>query len=178
MIKILFLCHGNICRSPMCESVFTHMVKEAGLADRFLIDSAATSTEEIGNPVHWGTVNKLKEVGIPLVPHRAKQIQTADYDKFDYIIGMDTANIRNLNRMLKGDPKGRLQGISEISERQQRNCLSFLRCIVSCTLASINQWIRENVYPLSADGSILQNAETQEKLKDEESTAKSSDSGD
>lgn len=108
MIKILFICHGNICRSPMCESVFTHMVKEAGLADRFLIDSAATSTEEIGNPVHWGTVNKLKEVGIPLVPHRAKQIQIADYDKFDYIIGMDTANIRNLNRMLKGDPKGKI----------------------------------------------------------------------
>ena len=108
MIKILFVCHGNICRSPMCESVFTHMVKEAGLADRFLIDSAATSTEEIGNPVHWGTVNKLKEVGIPLVPHRATQIQTADYDKFDYIIGMDTANIRNLNRMLKGDPKGKI----------------------------------------------------------------------
>ena len=108
MIKVLFICHGNICRSPMCESVFTHMVKEAGLADRFLIDSAATSTEEIGNPVHWGTVNKLKEVGIPLVPHRAKQIQTVDYDKFDYIIGMDTANIRNLNRMLKGDPKGKI----------------------------------------------------------------------
>lgn len=73
-VRVLFICHGNICRSPMCESVFTHMVKEAGLADRFLIDSAATSTEEIGNPVHWGTVNKLKEVGIPLVPHRAKQI--------------------------------------------------------------------------------------------------------
>lgn len=108
MIRVCFVCHGNICRSPMCESVFTHMVKEAGLADRFLIDSAATSTEEIGNPVHWGTVNKLKEVGIPLVPHRAKQIQTADYDKFDYIIGMDTANIRNLNRMLKGDPKGKI----------------------------------------------------------------------
>ena len=107
-VRVLFICHGNICRSPMCESVFTHMVKEAGLADRFLIDSAATSTEEIGNPVHWGTVNKLKEVGIPLVPHRAKQIQTEDYDKFDYIIGMDTANIRNLNRMLKGDPKGKI----------------------------------------------------------------------
>lgn len=107
-IKVLFICHGNICRSSMCESVFTHMVQEAGLADQFLIDSAATSIEEIGNPVHWGTVNKLKEVGIPLVPHRAKQIQTADYDKFDYIIGMDTANIRNLNRMLKGDPKGKI----------------------------------------------------------------------
>ncbi len=74
--KTLYHLIGKVCRSPMCESVFTHMVKEAGLADRFLIDSAATSTEEIGNPVHWGTVNKLKEVGIPLVPtgqSRSKQ---------------------------------------------------------------------------------------------------------
>ena len=108
MIKVLFICHGNICRSTMCESVFVHMVQEAGLADKFVIDSAATSTEEIGNPPHWGTVNKLKQVGIALVPHRAKQIRAADYDKFDYIIGMDTANIRNLNRILKGDPKGKV----------------------------------------------------------------------
>lgn len=108
MIKVIFLCHGNICRSTMCESVFTYMVQEAELADRFVIDSAATSTEEIGNPPHWGTANKLREAGIPLVPHRAKQITAADYDEFDYIIGMDTANIRNLNRMLKGDPKGKI----------------------------------------------------------------------
>ena len=73
-----------------------------------MIDSFATSREEIGNPPHRGTVNKLREVGIPLVPHRAKQISLADYDKFDYIIGMDTANIRNLNRMLKGDPEGKV----------------------------------------------------------------------
>lgn len=108
MIRVLFICHGNICRSTMCESVFVHMVQEAGLADKFVIDSAATSTEEIGNPPHWGTVSKLKQVGIALVPHRAKQIRAADYDKFDYIIGMDTANIRNLNRILKGDPKGKV----------------------------------------------------------------------
>ena len=107
-VRVLFICHGNICRSTMCESVFVHMVQEAGLADKFVIDSAATSTEEIGNPPHWGTVNKLKQVGIALVPHRAKQIRAADYDKFDYIIGMDTANIRNLNRILKGDPKGKV----------------------------------------------------------------------
>ena len=107
-IKVLFICHGNICRSTMCESVFTHMVQKNGLTDKFVIDSAATSTEEIGNPPHRGTVNKLKEVGIPLVPHRARQITMADYDEFDYIIGMDTANIRNLNRMLKGDPEGKV----------------------------------------------------------------------
>ena len=73
----------------------------------FVIDSAATSREEIGNPPHRGTVNKLRELGIPLVPHRARQVTLDDYDKFDYIIGMDTANIRNLNRMLKYDPEGR-----------------------------------------------------------------------
>ena len=108
MIKVLFICHGNICRSTMAESVFTHKVKMLGLSDQFLIDSFATSTEEIGNPPHRGTVNKLREVGIPLVPHRAKQITWADYEKSDYIIGMDSANMRNLNRMLKNDPEEKL----------------------------------------------------------------------
>ena len=108
MIKILFVCHGNICRSPLAESVFTYMVSSLGLSDQFIIDSFATSTEEIGNPPHRGTVNKLREAGIPLVPHRAKQITLSDYDGADYIIGMDSANIRNLNRMLKGDSDGKV----------------------------------------------------------------------
>ena len=108
MIRVLFVCHGNICRSTMAESVFTHKVKTLGLSDQFLIDSFATSTEEIGNPPHRGTVNKLREVGIPLVPHKAKQITWADYEKSDYIIGMDSANMRNLNRMLKNDPDGKV----------------------------------------------------------------------
>ncbi len=107
-IRAAFCCHGNICRSPLCESVFTHKVKALGIANQFVIDSFATSREEIGNPPHWGTVNKLRQVGIPLVPHRAKQITLADYDKFDYIIGMDSANIRNLNRMLNNDPDGKI----------------------------------------------------------------------
>ena len=108
MIRVAFCCHGNICRSTFAESVFTYKIKTLGLGDQFIIDSFATSTEEIGNPPHRGTVNKLREVRIPLVPHRAKQISLADYEKFDYIIGMDTANIRNLNRMLKGDPDGKV----------------------------------------------------------------------
>ena len=107
-IKVLMVCHGNICRSTLSESVLTHMVKTLGLEHQFMIDSAATSTEEIGNPPHRGTVNKLREVGIPLVPHRARQITLRDYENFDYIIGMDTANIRNLNRMLNGDPEGKV----------------------------------------------------------------------
>ena len=108
MIKVAFCCHGNICRSTLSESVFTYKVKELGLENLFTIDSFATSREEIGNPPHRGTVNKLREVGIPLVPHRAKQISLEDYNKFDYIIGMDSYNMRNLNRMLNGDPEGKL----------------------------------------------------------------------
>ena len=108
MIKVAFCCHGNICRSTLSESVFTYKVKELGLEDLFLIDSFATSREEIGNPPHRGTVNKLREVGIPLVPHRAKQISLEDYNKFDYIIGMDEVNIKYLNRMLKNDPDGKI----------------------------------------------------------------------
>lgn len=108
MIKICFICHGNICRSTMAQFVFQDMVNKRGLAESFLIDSMATSTEELGNPPHRGTVRKMKEVGIPVIPHRAKQVSWADYDKFDYIIGMDTWNMRNLNRMLKGDPDGKV----------------------------------------------------------------------
>jgi len=108
MVRVAFCCHGNICRSTLSESVFTYMVKNLGLSQQFLIDSFATSTEEIGNPPHRGTVNKLKQEGIPLVPHRAKQITWNDYSKFDYIIGMDTWNMKNLNRMLKGDPDGKV----------------------------------------------------------------------
>ncbi len=108
MIRVMFVCHGNICRSTLAQSVFTYKVKELGLADKFYIDSMATSTEEIGNPPHRGTVKKLNEAGIPVVPHKAKQITWSDYGKFDYIIGMDEWNMRNLNRMLKGDPEGKV----------------------------------------------------------------------
>ena len=104
MIRVLFVCHGNICRSTMSQFVFQDMVNKQGLSDRFLIDSRATSTEEIGSPPHRGTVRKMQEVGIPVLPHRATQITWSDYQNADYIIGMDTWNIRNLNRMLHGDP--------------------------------------------------------------------------
>lgn len=107
-IRVLFVCHGNICRSTLAQSVFYDKINKLGLADQFVIDSFATSREEIGNPPHRGTVNKLKQVGIPLVPHRAKQITYADYEQADFVIGMDTYNIRNLNRMLKGDPEGKV----------------------------------------------------------------------
>jgi protein-tyrosine phosphatase len=109
MIKILFICHGNICRSTMAESVFTHIVATAGRMAEFEIDSAATSREEIGNGPHYGTKNKLAEEGIPLVPHRARQMTRDDYLYYDYLIGMDTANIRNMMRIAGGsDPQGKI----------------------------------------------------------------------
>ena len=86
MIKILFICHGNICRSTMAESVLTHLVHQLHLDNQFEIDSAATSREEIGNPPHYGTKNKLYEENIPLVPHRARQMTRDDYLYFDYLI--------------------------------------------------------------------------------------------
>ncbi len=119
MIKVAFVCHGNICRSTLAESVFTHLVKEKDLADWFVIDSFATSREEIGNPPHRGTVNKLQEVGIPVVPHKAKQITWNDYTAFDYIIGMDEANIRNLNRMLKNDPERKIHKLLSFAGSDQ-----------------------------------------------------------
>lgn len=106
--RVLFVCHGNICRSTMAESVFTYMVKERHLEDLFEINSAATSREEIGNTPHYGTVGKLRQEGIPVVPHRAVQMTKADYEYYDYLIGMDTANIRNMNRIAGGDPQEKI----------------------------------------------------------------------
>ena len=107
-IKVMFICHGNICRSTMAESVFTHMVKVRHIDHLFEINSAATSREEIGNPPHYGTVGKLRQVGIPVVPHRATQMTIKDYEYYDYLIGMDTANIRNMHRIVGGDPQDKI----------------------------------------------------------------------
>ena len=108
MIKILFICHGNICRSPMAEFVMKDLVTKAGKRGAFEIASAAVSREELGNPVYPPAKRKLLEPDIRCDGHAARQMTRADYDKFDYIIGMDTANIRNLNRMLKNDPDGKV----------------------------------------------------------------------
>ena len=86
----------------------THLINQQNLSHLFEIASAATSREEIGNPPHYGTVNKLREVGIPVVPHRAVQMKKADYEYYDYLIGMDTANIRNMTRIADGDTDGKI----------------------------------------------------------------------
>ena len=106
MIKVMFVCHGNICRSTMAECVFTDMVKKMGIDSQFLISSSGTSTDEIGNSPYFGTVNKLNEVGIPVVEHFATQLKRNDLENYDYFIGMDKANIKNMKRILKnGDDK-------------------------------------------------------------------------
>lgn len=117
MINVLFLCHGNICRSTMAEMVLKHLVRERGLADLFYIDSAATSREEIGNGVHYGTRRKLAEVGIPCEDHRARQVTKKDYEKFDYLIVMDSNNVRNLNRIIGSDPDGKVYKLLDFTER-------------------------------------------------------------
>lgn len=103
MIKVLFVCHGNICRSPMAEFLFKELVKQKGKEKEFNIESAATSTEEIGNPVHYGTKKVLNNLGIDCGKKHARQIRRSDYDDFDYIIGMDYYNIVNLKRFFSDD---------------------------------------------------------------------------
>ena len=107
-IKILFVCHGNICRSTMAQSVLNHMVTTRKIETNFYIASAATSREEIGNPPHYGTVNRLRQAGITVVPHRARQMTRQDYEAFDYLIGMDNANIRNMKCIAGGDEEEKL----------------------------------------------------------------------
>ena len=105
MIKILFLCHGNICRSPMGEYVLKDMVRKRGLADRFEIDSAAVSREEIGNPVYPPARREMAEHGVACDGHAARQVTMADYRHFDRIYYMDRSNARFLARMLPADPE-------------------------------------------------------------------------
>lgn len=103
MIKILFICHGNICRSPMAEFVMKDLVRKAGLEDEFVIRSAATSREEIGNDTHYGTRQVLREHHIPFSRRRAVQVVPSDYDAYDYLIVMDDNNLYNLRRIIGED---------------------------------------------------------------------------
>ena len=108
MIKIVFICHGNICRSPMAEFVLKDMVKKRGIADDFFIESRATSTEEIGNGVHHGTTRKLAQYGISTAGKTAIQLRKSDYEKYDYLICMDSWNVRNTMRIIGSDKDGKV----------------------------------------------------------------------
>ena len=109
MTRILFICHGNICRSPMAEFVMKSLVASAGLEREFSIASAATSSEELGNPVYPQARRKLAEHGIGCAGKTARRMTAADYGAYDLLIGMDSANIRNMLRICGGDPDGKLR---------------------------------------------------------------------
>lgn len=115
--KILFVCHGNICRSPMAEYVMKDLVKKAGRDSEFEIASAATSSEEIGNAVYPPARRKLAEHGIACNGHEARQLRRQDYDYYDLLIGMDSYNIRNMNRICGGDPDAKIHMLMEYTNR-------------------------------------------------------------
>lgn len=117
MKKILFVCHGNICRSPMAEFVMKDLVKKAGLASQFHIESAATSREEIDNPVYPPARRKLAEHGISCDGHAARQLTNADYEKYDLLIGMDRDNLRDMYHICGGDPDGKLRLLMDYTDR-------------------------------------------------------------
>lgn len=121
MKKLMFVCHGNICRSPMAEFIFKDMIKRRGIEGEFYVTSSATSTEEIwggiGNPVYPPAKAELAKHKISCEGKRAVQLQKSDYDKYDLFIGMDSANIRNMHRILGGDPQNKIRKLLDYTER-------------------------------------------------------------
>ncbi|WP_297999583.1 low molecular weight protein-tyrosine-phosphatase [uncultured Phascolarctobacterium sp.] len=118
MHKILFICHGNICRSPMAEFLLKDIVNKRGLADAFEIASAATSREEIGNPVHYGTRTKLAQFGISVAGKHAVQVTKRDYEHYDLLLVMDSNNIRNLRRVIGEDTQNKVHLLLDYTERK------------------------------------------------------------
>lgn len=117
MVRILFVCHGNICRSPIAEFVMKDLVRKAGRAAEFSIVSAATSTEELGNPVYPPARRMMAAHGIDCTGKTARQLRKADYAQYDYLIGMDQANFRNMQRMCGGDPDGKIHLLLDFTDR-------------------------------------------------------------
>ena len=117
MIKILFICHGNICRSPMAEFIFKDMVARRGIAEQFHISSAATSQEEIGNPVYPPAVRELARHGISAAGKRAVQLRVADYGKYDLLLAMEQYNRTNMMKILKEDPEGKVRLLLDFTDQ-------------------------------------------------------------
>lgn len=116
MIRIMFICHGNICRSPMAEFVFKNMVQQRGLSDQFEITSSGTSSEELGNPIYRRVVDTLHKYSIPFDDHRSNTLKKSDYDRYDYLIAMDKWNISNTLRILGGDPEEKVCRFLDFSD--------------------------------------------------------------
>ncbi len=120
MIRVLFVCHGNICRSPMAEFICKKKVRERGLTDKVYAESAATSYEEIGNPVYPPARKKLTEKGITdFTNHHARHMERSDYEAFDYLIGMDNWNIRNMMRILGSDPEDKVYRMMDFAGKSE-----------------------------------------------------------
>ena len=119
MIKILFVCHGNICRSPMAEFVMKDMVRKAGLETRFVIESKAARRDELGNDTHYGTRAKLRQMGIPFAKRRATLLSKADYAAYDYLVAMDTENVHDMLRLFGGDPNGKIYKLLRFADEDR-----------------------------------------------------------
>ena len=119
MTKILFVCHGNICRSPMAEMVFKQLVKNAGMESDFYIDSAATDYDEIGNGMHRGTLRVLQAHSVPYTDHRARIVTPEDYDDFDFLVIMDSENERHLKRIVGNDSKGKINYLMSFAGKKR-----------------------------------------------------------
>ncbi|MEM1502960.1 low molecular weight protein-tyrosine-phosphatase [Domibacillus sp. 8LH] len=119
MIHVLFVCLGNICRSPMAEAMFRDLVQKEGLSERIEVDSAATSSWHIGSPPHKGTLAKLKEYNISSEGLSGRQLDAADFEKFDYIVGMDESNITNIRDMLGQPDHPKIIRFLDLTEHQK-----------------------------------------------------------
>ncbi len=119
MIKVMFVCHGNICRSPMAEFIFKDLVSKAGLSGEFEIASSATSTEEIGNPVYPPAARELARHGLKCSGKTSVQLKTSDYEKYDWLVMMDSWNIRNAQRFIGGDPQKKVRRLLEFAGRNE-----------------------------------------------------------
>lgn len=121
MTRIMFVCHGNICRSPMAEFIFKKLIQDRGISNQFIVASSATSSEEIwngiGNPVYPPAKAELARHGIACNGKRAVQLQKSDYDQYDLFIGMDSANLRNMHHILGGDPNGKIRKLMNYTDR-------------------------------------------------------------
>lgn len=121
MKRIMFVCHGNICRSPMAEFIFKYLATKEGVSDSFVIASSATSTEEIwngiGNPIYPQARDELRRQGVPFTDRRAVQLKKSDYEKYDLFLGMDSANIRNMKNIFGGDHEGKIKKLMDYTSR-------------------------------------------------------------
>lgn len=119
MTKILFVCHGNICRSPMAAAIFTEIARKRGKSAEFAMDSAAVSAEELGNPMYPPARRKLREKGVPILPHAARRMTATDYEDFDLLIGMEARHLSAMRRITGGDPEGKIHRLLDFTTRSR-----------------------------------------------------------